>query len=178
MQRAAAAAINSETECVKCVVEYRGGVTGVWENWCYVHVYARIIIRSWTFLLENIVAKGYHNVLWKEHFKPILLCVDNYVLEAEEKRLQHHCTISYRHFFTDYKTVLMQQDYVIGPSSIKQQIPLGKKLVMHSSCFPKLTLACHPTVCAAETSVFGEVPSFDTTKGIHIPDKVWSCSLL
>jgi hypothetical protein len=73
--------------------------------------------------------------MWKEHFKSNLLCQDNYVLKAKDERLQHLCTLSYRHFFfTDFKTVIMQNDDVIGPSSVKQQLPLGKKLVMHSSC--------------------------------------------
>jgi len=72
----------------------------------------------------------------------------------------------------------MQNDDVIVPSSAKQQLPLGKKLVMHSSYFPKLTLACHPAAWADEASVFREVPSLDRTKEIHIPDILLSCSFL
>jgi len=72
----------------------------------------------------------------------------------------------------------MQNDDVIGPSSFKQQLLLGKKLVMHSSCFPKLTLACHPVAWADVTSVFGEVPGLNRTKEIHFPNILWSCSFL
>jgi hypothetical protein len=72
----------------------------------------------------------------------------------------------------------MQNDDVIGSSTVKQQILLGKKLVMHSSCFPKITLACHPAAWVDVASVFREVSSLDRTKEIHIPDIKWSCSFL
>jgi hypothetical protein len=81
-------------------------------------------------------------------------------------------------YFTDYETGLRQNDDVIGPSSLKQQLPLGKKLVLHSSCFPKLTLTCHPVERVDEASVFSKVPSLDRTKEIHIPNILWSCSVV
>jgi len=143
-------------------------VQGVKQERCY--VYERVIFRSRTFLFEKTVGKDYHNVLWKEHFRSILLYVDNYVLEAEDERLQRRCILSFRNYFTDYKRVLMQNDDIILPSSFKQQLPLGKKLVMHSSYFPKLTLACHPAAWPDEASVFREVSSLDRTKEIHITD--------
>jgi hypothetical protein len=60
---------------------------------------APIIIRSQNFLFEKIAGKNYHSVLWKEHFRSSLLCFDNYVLEAEDERLQHRCTLPFRHIF-------------------------------------------------------------------------------